>query len=473
MKKLKKVLISFLVVCILSVFSFGNLYAAPDVKPWENYFIKKNVDDTKPAGPGNTYYTTSPTFFSLSQSVKEGMFNAFVNDNYYAHVFPYVEKENTTNKWSYIMVSPYEFYLTDYYYGYPSTNVPKTLYFASYGEDKEVHDNDIGFKPKTTSNVFLLQSYDVYDFRNVNFSVSFNLPTSALHLDQLFYTAEDKALYRGGIVKSNFPLKYIPHKGEEIMLNDPRPEVGEGLERVNLKYNKEVFSDFKCSLYPNVEIVNNFALNQNDKFTLSWKSSARHCYVEYEGKDGIVKIQPKVEGSTYSFDFNFTMVGEMTFTFHEGTGEWYDVILDFFSPILDFFFGIFDFFWNLLVDLFTFIFVPEEGFLENYASELMTFIEKKLGFLIYPITLTIDLVSRYLDIPNASGIITIPKITLPIFDMPLYGGTKWNLKETLTYGSLGTMYQIYLAFMDAIVVFGVVALGKRALDNVFAKRGSS
>lgn len=124
---------------------------------------------------------------------------------------------------------------------------------------------------------------------------------------------------------------------------------------------------------------------------------------------------------------------------------------------------------DLLIDALKSLFIPGEGFLDTYFSELLNWFSDRLGFLSYPLELILDVLNRILTINFEEPIINIPDIYEPSTNIKIISERSFNFNSLLENNTLKTVHNIYLILVDAVIVFGLVNLLKNKLEEVFTK----
>lgn len=209
-----------------------------------------------------------------------------------------------------------------------------------------------------------------------------------------------------------------------------------------------------CSTY------NFIAKQSNNSFAIGFRSDSYNSF-------GVYRHQYNISVSVYSVDVfegttsiqpiidqNNTIISQNQQAENTRKGIW-ETIKDLPNQFL-----------NMLKGLF----IPEDGYFENWFNDLKTFFEEKLGFLATPLTLFIDFVNMYLDL-NATEdiIINIPDITVPNFDNhKIISATSFNWSQTLkSKDSLNTLWQLYLSFIDVFLILNFLNLCENKYNKIF------
>ena len=122
------------------------------------------------------------------------------------------------------------------------------------------------------------------------------------------------------------------------------------------------------------------------------------------------------------------------------------------------------------------LFIPEDGYFENWFNDLKLFFEEKLGFLAAPFTIFIDFVNMYLNLDaDTDIIINIPDIYVPNFEeYKIISATTFNWSELLkSKESLNTLWQLYLAFVDVFLILNFINLCESKYNAIFGGNNSN
>ena len=135
-----------------------------------------------------------------------------------------------------------------------------------------------------------------------------------------------------------------------------------------------------------------------------------------------------------------------------------------FSKLGEWFNGLIDGIVNGLKSLF----IPKDGFMEQFFSDIDDFLQQHLGALYYPFSVMIDILQKILAFQPPDN----PSITLPKLSFPL-DGTTYTLWEDTVYNfdilndePFKTIYDFYLMAVDCMFAFALVKLFKKKLDEV-------
>lgn len=120
---------------------------------------------------------------------------------------------------------------------------------------------------------------------------------------------------------------------------------------------------------------------------------------------------------------------------------------------------------NGIKDTLISLFIPENDYFTNWLNDFKITLEEKLGFLLYPFELFIDVINRFLNLNDGSGIISIPEVKVPNFDYTIIEEQEYNLKELYETNHIKTIHTIYLYFIDILLVVGLVNLALKKYNS--------
>lgn len=124
---------------------------------------------------------------------------------------------------------------------------------------------------------------------------------------------------------------------------------------------------------------------------------------------------------------------------------------------------------ELLVNAIKSLFIPSDGFFEDYFTELKDWFSDRLGFLFYPFELLIDILSKILNVNFSEPVFNIPDINEPFTNSKLISSTTFNLNDLVSDGPFKVIHDIYLVCLDAFIVFELVNLFRRKYEEVTTK----
>lgn len=114
------------------------------------------------------------------------------------------------------------------------------------------------------------------------------------------------------------------------------------------------------------------------------------------------------------------------------------------------------------------LFIPNDEYFSNYFDELYEFFTQKLGILMLPIDIIIDLFNGIMNINEGDGIIHIQEIKY--MDVVLVQKQDYNLKNVIVE-VMGNVYDIYYLFVDMILLSMVLNMARKKFDEIIG--GSS
>lgn len=124
---------------------------------------------------------------------------------------------------------------------------------------------------------------------------------------------------------------------------------------------------------------------------------------------------------------------------------------------------------ELLINALKSLFIPSDGFLENYFNELKEWFSARLGFLSYPLELILNVLERIKTINFDEPIIQIPDFVEPSTNEKIISSRTYNLNSLLENNTFKTCHDIYFVLVDAIIIFGLVNLLKNKMEEVLTK----
>lgn len=112
------------------------------------------------------------------------------------------------------------------------------------------------------------------------------------------------------------------------------------------------------------------------------------------------------------------------------------------------------------------LFLPSEGFMEEFIADISSTFEDRMGILTYPISVLYEFFDHLLDVGEEE----------PIFKWSAWkyeGHTfipsgSFNLNSLLENGSFAMIHDIYLLLVDAGIVFGLIQLLRRKYDSIIS-----
>lgn len=119
-----------------------------------------------------------------------------------------------------------------------------------------------------------------------------------------------------------------------------------------------------------------------------------------------------------------------------------------------------------LVDAISDVLIPDGDYLSTKFQGLFKFIDEKLGFLTFPFEFIANFLDRFLNISNNPvKNITVPSISLGSFGTLIHGFS-FNIAEYWEKAPFKQIYDIYLLFIHAFIVFGLYKLCNRKFEEM-------
>lgn len=124
---------------------------------------------------------------------------------------------------------------------------------------------------------------------------------------------------------------------------------------------------------------------------------------------------------------------------------------------------------KMILDGLVGLFVPSEGFFSSYFDELLIWFEERLGILGYPITFTVEVLNRILDLDFNEPVISWDDMYVPLFEdeVPLIPAGEINFKTLVESNeTILNFYNTYLIIVDGLLVFMIIKLIQRKHDEI-------
>lgn len=130
--------------------------------------------------------------------------------------------------------------------------------------------------------------------------------------------------------------------------------------------------------------------------------------------------------------------------------------------------------WQSVVDFFHSLFVPEDGFFDEYRTKWDEWLAAHFGFL-YESVHFIDDIFSTLEVLG-SGLrkpyITIPQLKLPWNNMVILQSQRWNLDElTQSHSQLIWVFDTIKLFVSALMFFALLLYGKKTFSELLGMEG--
>lgn len=124
---------------------------------------------------------------------------------------------------------------------------------------------------------------------------------------------------------------------------------------------------------------------------------------------------------------------------------------------------------SLLIDAIKSLFIPSDDFFSNYFTNLKDWFSDRLGFLLYPFELIMDILDKIVNINFSDPVIHIPDISEPVTNTKLISATTFDFNSLLSNSILKNIHDIYLVGVDVVIVIALVNLAKRKWEEVSTK----
>lgn len=103
------------------------------------------------------------------------------------------------------------------------------------------------------------------------------------------------------------------------------------------------------------------------------------------------------------------------------------------------------------------LFIPADGFFKTQFDRVYQFFNNKLGFLFYPLDLTISTLQRFVSLSPEAPIFHIPDISVGDFGTLIHA-VDFDLSQAVATKPWSDIYSIYLLVVNGIVGFALVNL---------------
>lgn len=118
-----------------------------------------------------------------------------------------------------------------------------------------------------------------------------------------------------------------------------------------------------------------------------------------------------------------------------------------------------NFFTNLgtmLLNGLTSLFVPSNNFFTDYFNQTKSDFSAKAGILYLPFDILDTFNTFVQNISSSDYVIHISQINDPIFNQPIITAQDFDLSQTFTTGAIGTIHDIYLYFVDTLLILAFI-----------------
>lgn len=123
---------------------------------------------------------------------------------------------------------------------------------------------------------------------------------------------------------------------------------------------------------------------------------------------------------------------------------------------------------DLLIDGLKSLFIPSSDFFSTYFEDLRDWFSDRLGFLWTPFDVIIEILEDISSINFSEPIISVPDIYEPFTNTKLISAFSYNLNSLLDNSIFNTVHNIYLVCVDAIIIFAMIHLTHKKIEEVFS-----
>lgn len=118
------------------------------------------------------------------------------------------------------------------------------------------------------------------------------------------------------------------------------------------------------------------------------------------------------------------------------------------------------------------LFVPDGQFFKNYFDDLNNWFSDRLGLLYFPIELTIDFLTRCLNIDFTQQVLSIGPYVMPLNDnFELVPEIQIDFKSLLEDETVNSIHEVYLFITDGLIIFGLYRLILKKYNNIVKNKG--
>lgn len=123
---------------------------------------------------------------------------------------------------------------------------------------------------------------------------------------------------------------------------------------------------------------------------------------------------------------------------------------------------------DLLIDGLKSLFIPSDDFFDTYFNDLRDWFSERLGFLWTPFDVIIEILEDISSINFSEPIISCPDIYEPFTNTKIISSFSYNLNSLLDNSTFSTVHSIYLVCVDAIIIFALIHLTHKKIEEVFS-----
>lgn len=123
---------------------------------------------------------------------------------------------------------------------------------------------------------------------------------------------------------------------------------------------------------------------------------------------------------------------------------------------------------DLLIDGLKTLFIPSDDFFSTYFEDLRDWFSDRLGFLWTPFDIIIEILEDISSINFSEPVISCPDIYEPFTNTKIISSFSFNFNSLLDNNTFKTVHNIYLICVDAIIIFAMIHLTHKKIEEVFS-----
>lgn len=123
---------------------------------------------------------------------------------------------------------------------------------------------------------------------------------------------------------------------------------------------------------------------------------------------------------------------------------------------------------DLLIEGLKSLFIPSDDFFSTYFEDLRDWFSDRLGFLWTPFDIIIEILEDISSINFSEPVISCPDIYEPFTNTKLISSFSFNLNSLLDNSTFKTVHDIYFVVVDAIIIFAMIHLTHKKIEEVFS-----
>lgn len=124
---------------------------------------------------------------------------------------------------------------------------------------------------------------------------------------------------------------------------------------------------------------------------------------------------------------------------------------------------------ELFLDMLKGLFIPHEGFFNEWLDDLNDYFSEAFGILYYPTDLLIDFLNRVSTLNDTgTAIINIPAFKLNFMghSATVFNSFSYNFNDLLKEPVFKNLHSIYLTIVDVVLWLGVIYLASKCVSNI-------